>query len=218
MGAGKFSTMMKGLMMTERGIILKAHEVLAVLDGRQTMFVRPMRKQPIVYSSLNDIKVARGGELVYADAATGVNVRIYNKNDRPIHSPYGVVGDVLWGKETWSPDHKAFYPYHPVVFRVDGECCDIETYGRTCSPEDGATYPFSWRSSTQMPRRFSRIAREITGIRIMQMWNITVKACEGRYPCAVWKWEEQWNADYPKHPWVTNEFVWVIDTKGTDDE
>lgn len=70
--------------------------------------------------------------------------------------PY-VPGARFWGKEAWSPDHAAFYPNFPVVYRSAGYPADWEIEkGQVESPEAGCRLPFRWRSSTTMPRSHSR--------------------------------------------------------------
>jgi hypothetical protein len=92
-----------------------------------------------------------------------------------ITCPHGQPGDRLWVRETWSPDHSAFYPNFPVVYRANGEIRDpsYEPAGRTFSPELDTWFPFHWRSPLFMPHHASRITLEITGVRVERLQAIT---------------------------------------------
>jgi hypothetical protein len=85
--------------------------------------------------------------------------------------PYGIPGDRLYVKESWSPDHAAFYPNFPVVYQADNPIDEI-TNGKVYSPEAKRHFPFRWRPSIYMPRRVSRIILEITEIRVQRLRDI----------------------------------------------
>jgi hypothetical protein len=69
--------------MTERGILLSAPMVRALLDGSKTQTRRVVKPEPIV-------------------AEFGM-CRLVDSKDRPIVCPYGQSGDRLWVRETWAP-------------------------------------------------------------------------------------------------------------------
>lgn len=92
----------------ERPIRLYAHEVRAILEGRQTM-IRRIVKPPKGYDSINRIsndaiQWSKPGYLMWQ------------------YSPFGAPGTVLWVKETWRP----VGPYETsrggatVQYRADG--------------------------------------------------------------------------------------------------
>ena len=143
----------------------------------------------------------------------------------------------LWVRETWSPDHAAFYPHWPVVYRADGEPFEhIERNekGEVYSPEQKAWYPFKWQSPIFMPRWASRITLEITDVRVERLQSITAKdiLAEGAvlrahdsefghnpvsaFDGAVYMdlkslWAAGWNTiNGKKHPWNSNPWVWKI--------
>ncbi len=77
-------------------------------------------------------------------------------------------------KETWSPDHAAFYPHMPVVYKADSVIGDWEIEdGKTYSPEQKAWYPFKWRSPMYMPESLSRIHLTILDVRCERLLQMT---------------------------------------------
>ncbi len=151
--------------------------------------------------------------------------------------PFGAPGDRLWVRERFSP------------YRVPGGCaCSIAdaTYAvlvdGTHVDRDGeitpglATYSegawdgVRWRPSIHMPRWASRIALEVTGVRVERLQAITEEDARaegvdqgegGRlYPSARAAralsyragFEHLWNAINGKRaPWASNPWVWVVD-------
>lgn len=152
-------------------------------------------------------------------------------------APY-LVGEHVWIRETWSPDHAAFYPHWPVVRRADGE---IETEnGQVFSPEVNAYFPFQWRSPMYMPKSAARPERIIiASVKCQRLQDITAHDAleEGIAHSDYWQpselqdrpFEEKWHDDYHfwRHypqlaysklwdsinektcPWASNPWVWV---------
>ena len=160
--------------MKERPILFSGPMVRAILNGTKTQTRRVMRP----------------GERV--------EKMILNK------SPYGIPGDRLWVRETWTgaddPAHK-----HAVHYRADGE--------RACR----------WRPSILMPRWASRITLEVTGIRIERLCDITerdalAEGCVGDGHVTVdarAAFKLLWGSLNAKrgYGWDANPWVWVIHFK-----
>lgn len=156
--------------------------------------------------------------------------------------PYGAVGDRLWVRETWTPDHADFYPNFPICYRADfGPEYDREN-GKVFSSEQNAWFPFRWRPSIHMPRRASRISLEIAGVRVERLNDISEEdaRAEGvakmkRDPASSHQWlfepvfgcdhpsgtlgnarecfESGWNKINGPGSWSANPWVWVIEFK-----
>jgi hypothetical protein len=170
--------------MKDKPILFSGPMVRAILDGRKTMTRRTVKPQPPAGS-----KVWRGQDGLWRWAT--------NQSDTPIAwdgtpdtglipCPYGPVGRRLWVKETWSPDHRAFYPHFPVVYRVDNPIHDSEIEGgKVYSPEAKEWFQFRWRPSIHMPRWASRITLEVTGVRCERVQEISEEdaECEGCPEC-----------------------------------
>lgn len=146
----------------ERPIILKAHEVRGILDGRQTQLRRIMKLQPE-----NEPEWAGGWNIHSKHISVAVDV--FNqmrgkmlRND-PTPCPYGKPGDRLWGRETWNDNW-----CDEVLYRA--------TIGGTAR-EAGYSREPVWRPSSQMPRQRSRILLEIVSVRVERLIDISEEDC-----------------------------------------
>ena len=163
-------------------------------------------------------------------------------NDKPLRCPYGQVGDRLWVRETWTPDHEPFYPHFPICYRADfGPEYDREN-GKVFSSEQNAWFPFKWRPSIFMPRSVCRITLEITGVRVERLHDISeddaraegvaiisrdpasshqmlfepVFGCDhpsGTLGSARECFESGWNKINGPGSWEANPWVWCIEFK-----
>jgi hypothetical protein len=154
----------------------------------------------------------------------------------PPKCPYPV-GTVVYAKESWSPDHKAFYPNFPVVYKADYHL-DIED-GKAFSPETNAWYPFRWRSPLHMPRWAARLWFRVTDVRVQRLCDISeedakAEGCDGNCPVGyipahqqspcVYHYAQLWDRINPKTPWADNPWVWcfmltrIERPEGRDDE
>lgn len=141
------------------------------------------------------------------------------------HSPYGVVGDRLWVRETWAFDD--------ITQKVSSENSTIFKADFLDNAKDQR-----WRSAMFMPRAASRIDLEITSIRVERLQDITEMDCwsegieevmhdfddrsqidmaaklgmcvEDATPLYAQLWE---SINGKKHPWSSNPWVWVVEFK-----
>lgn len=132
--------------MKERPILFSAPMVRAILDGNKTQTRRIVKPQP---------------DLVHGDI-----VAMYTPEDqrlgrlgKAILCPYGQVGDQLWVKETFDP----IYPQDPnyncgLPIEIDYRATPTERIKDSHNMR-------KWKPSIFMPREYSRIQLEITGIR-----------------------------------------------------
>lgn len=135
--------------MAEHPIILRDHEVRAILAGRQTQFTRaadvPDEFEPRLGSDGLWYLV---GNLGWYGATR-------------LHCPYRV-GDTLLGKETWAPstdyDGNIIMDRRRYLYRADQETCIT---------------PSRWRSPVIMPRRASRLSLLVAEITYQQLQAIT---------------------------------------------
>ena len=211
-------------MSNETGILFKAPMIRAILDGRKTQTRRMVKakdsdpKRCITLATLmanvNEWRLQDGrwfgidgyDTLVFADC------------------PYGQLGDHLWVRETWTPDHADFYPHFPICYRADfGPEYDREN-GKVFSSEQNAWFPFKWRPSIFMPRRVCRITLEITGVRVERLNEITPEdaVAEGVQEFAkqhnltgYWttSFARLWESINGKDSWSANPWVFVIEFK-----
>ena len=137
--------------MKERGILFSDAMVRAILAGKKTQTRRAMRTNHVGYHSF-----------AMWDGAVGRRAMMRCLNDPGIatgsrelrsvfceNNPYGVPGDRLWVRECWNAPPGSDSPGE-VAYRADQH------------HDDSAT----WRPSLLMPRWASRIALEVTGVRV----------------------------------------------------
>ena len=156
-----------------------------------------------------------------------------------ITCPYGSPGDRLWVRETWTPDHAAFYPHFPVCYRAGFGPEYERKNGHVWSSEQNAWFPWKWRPSIHMPRWASRITLEITGVRVERLNDISEEdaIAEGIHQFAalsLWGNDPKgtpaklvggnpqeafallWESINGEGSWALNPWVWVIEFKRVD--
>lgn len=153
-------------MQREIPILFSAPMVLAILEDRKDR-TRRMSRLDAVNVAPDEWRYAgldADGVHHLFDHRSGASVRV--------RCPYGVPGDLLWVRETWGLDWSEGYAIDlAVTYRADGE--------QRFAPKD-AYAAFEnlrrgqWRPSIHMPRWASRISREVTGVRVERLQDITV--------------------------------------------
>ena len=133
--------------------------------------------------------------------------RVANR-DNTLYCPYGRPKDTLWVRETWAND----IPFCPngITYRADHQ-----------NPKgDGPANPIKWRPSIFMPRRASRIALEIIGVRLERLQEIPEPDVMQEAPPEFWTHPDGpvgafiklWDSINAKRGfgWDANPLVWVI--------
>ena len=194
--------------MAERPILFSGEMVRAILDGRKTQTRRvitsPNMKSPA------DVTFVR-----WQDGYPDGTRPVFDLVDEPfsVRCPYGVPGDRLWVRETWSPDHRHVYPCLPIVYRADRDAPtpdDYATHQNGCQYETGGPRSaeclrcagFRWRPSIHMPRWASRLTLRVTEVRVERVQEISDE--DARREGVDWvAWEgygEQWDPDDREDP------------------
>ncbi|WP_434773722.1 hypothetical protein [Pantoea agglomerans] len=221
--------------MRERPIIFNADMIRAVLDGRKTQTRRIMREQPEVIPKEDEF--GQPGFWIPFNAGK----TMVRNEDMYIACPFGLKGDRLWVRETWSvvshafdddglmidyvPDRPAkavhekpfgrgYYSGH-AIYAADG--------GFTWGDDDGCVDGRScWKPSIHMPRWASRITLEITGVRVERLQSISeedAKAEGVKTECSVigdkhfLGFRCLWKSIYGDDSWQVNPWVWVVEFK-----
>ena len=221
--------------MKERPIIFNGEMIRAILDGRKTQTRIPIKPQPTECG----LVFRRAGvsekleDDFYAWEDDGLLLDEHSEDGGPCQRlcPFGVVGDRLWVRETyttaeriWDGDSCRSFMVPGIVrggsffrYRADGEIDDAR-----------------WRPSIHMPRWASRITLEITKVKVERVQEITEEDaraegiidggclnCGKPEPCGcsdprpdardafVWLWD----SIYAKRGfgWDSNPWVWVIE-------
>ena len=135
---------------------------------------------------------------------------------------YGKPGDRLWVRETWQaffddevpadrprgPRHTMGIPARPdrksfVFYRADGP-----------GPVHRDGYAANWLPSIHMPRKYSRITLEVTGVRVERLQDISHAdaMAEGMaLDDAIYDYSRLWEQINGTGSWDANPWVWVIE-------
>lgn len=188
--------------MRERPILFSAPMAIALLAGRKTQ-TRRLLKQPR----------RRDGAQLAPELLQEIGVG---------HAcPYGVPGDRLWVKETWSADDiwdgaapRAIPEGQPICYEADGATMFCE--GVPC-PMFGRKRP-----SIFMRQWMSRLALEVTEVRVERLHDISVEdakaeGCRGidgdghrGFVPPLDQFEALWRDINGHGSWIANPWVWVI--------
>ena len=117
-------------------ILFSTEMVQAILAGRKTMTRQVVKPQPPKGSKMGMI----------------------------INTPYGLVGDVLWVRETWQ---------HTEILNINVE---DENYGYVYKADNQEWNNFEgwkWKPSIHMPKAAARIFLEITNVRVERLQSIS---------------------------------------------
>lgn len=138
----------------ERGILFKAEMVRAILAGRKTQ-TRRLVKPPVPIRNPCDLR--------WMDHA--LHPEVYGAGGAwlTLKCPFGIPGDRLWVRETWTE------------FEVD-DVQGTRIYYKADNPDPvfNARWRVSrWSSPIHMPRWASRITLEITDLRVQRLHEIT---------------------------------------------
>lgn len=206
----------------ERGILMSAPMVRAILEGRKTQTRRV-------------IKLSEGEETGSVDRW---RISTYGARSRIIDCPYGKPRDRLWVRETFVIENSMEYeraepvdrPFRWTAPREDGGALEVPHY-RATEPEphivpldgDLSDDRTLWRPSIFMPRWASRITLEIIGVRVERLQEISeadarAEGIEGGDEGGVENWarfcyRKLWNSLNEKRGfgWEVNPWVWVVE-------
>lgn len=226
--------------MKERPILFSAPMVRAILDGRKTQTRRVVK--PTLADSIDTICGGVGEQPARTEDIGLSYDRCQFEDSRgryrtaknpewlvhgteypeegcvPIRQGYGAIGDQLWVRETWG--HTGHGVWSVGNARMAGD-------GRVIYAADQAHPGASWFSSIHMPREFSRISLEITGVRIERLHDITENDAKAEGVNRLeWSWDDGesptndrdgfeclWVAINGRESWAANPLVWVIEFK-----
>lgn len=168
--------------MKTRPILFNGAMVRAILDGRKTQTRRIVKPQPDYF--------ACGWPCTFGKECSESHCLMHHKDGKHLivmKSPYGKVGDQLYVRETWRVgDSGDCACYEPC-----GQCPSGKTLYKLDFPN--GVEGWKWKPSIHMPRKYSRITLEITGVRVERLMDISeVDALlEGISSVRTNKWERQ---------------------------
>lgn len=195
-------------------ILFSADMVKAILDGRKTQTRRVLRKQPLDVLPMNT-----------QNQWVGLMQREPESKGTVFNCRYGVPGDRLWVRETFSIiDSTADDDTLTVVYATDMDKKRTPQFDIRVSPEEwnkygGGNFDSRWRPSIHMPRWASRITLEIVSVRVERLQEILDRpndiVAEGinRSSVAPFEFSDLWDSINAKrgYAWEQNPFVWVVE-------
>ena len=148
----------------ERPILFSGPMVRAILEGRKTQTRRPIKPQPPSWLTEGREPWNIHGNVWGFALAMGRARACQMENT--IACPFGVPGDRLWVRETWSPSLETYVDGFP------NEGLGRPVYYRSTDPRHE---PFDgrWRPSIHMPRWASRLTLEVTEVRVERLQDIS---------------------------------------------
>jgi len=195
--------------MSEKPILFNGKMVRAILEGRKTQTRRVIKPQP-VYDSF--IHLGAGISGLWRGYPADQTIPIWEA-----YCPYGRPGDQLWVRETFCPvDDREFGGKEWVDYRATPKYSSEHPAGWEIEP--GNPNALKWKPSIFMPRKFSRIQLEITGVRVERIQEITDEdiVAEGGciYGAGAWEWFiPLWDGINAKRgfSFESNPWVWVVE-------
>jgi hypothetical protein len=215
----------------ERPVIFSGPMVKAIIEGRKSQTRRVVKPQPLSHERV--FKFWDSYFVSDIDDPRTSNTR----NDKTgsfglFGCPYGMPGDRLWCRETFSYIPKAKNEWHD---KVSPDGCPVEMLYRAEYPDaDDMQFPMNWTPSIFMPRWASRITLEVVSVRVERLQGISEAdaIAEGVYTneqalqklglpadtklqgTCVDKYRIVWESlNGKKYPWASNPWVWVVEFK-----
>ena len=178
--------------MKERPIIFSSESIKAIIELRKTQTRRVVKEE---------LHRPRYNNIVYQGKHGWED-----EHGRRLLNLYGEPGNGLWVRETWAHNEDK----SELWYRADYPCT-IPMYATKLFGGTG------WRSPMYMPRWASRIALEITDVRVERLQDITFRdlqaeGMQGEFTEAVKNYMQIWDSLNAKrgYPWSSNPWVWVI--------
>ena len=145
--------------MRERPILFSGAMVRAILAGEKTQTRRAVKLQPRSHADIGH----HGAGMPF--------IRNPDVLKRNLSCPYGSPGDRLWVRECFAAwwTTATGKRSHVMGYRADINDPDWDGFGA----EDPWWLEAKWEPSIHMPRTFSRITLEVSGVRVQRLHAIT---------------------------------------------
>jgi hypothetical protein len=219
----------------ERPILFSAPMVRAILEGRKTQTRRIVKLPPAARDLLGgDVEravIEYGGGKAPGYAGLGAYVADHEYRDEGsvfVPCPYGAPGDRLWVRETFTAERRENMPPDQRILVVYRASCEdgffelVEPSGLLHSAR-----VVRWKPSIFMPREWSRITLEVSGVRVERLCSISevdAKA-EGVAPDGVNDGEQHrsafcalWHQINGAESWLANPWVWVVEFRRLEEK
>lgn len=225
--------------MKERPILFSAPMVRAILDGRKTQTRRVVQSQArnMQRAGMEVIKWRAPGDPWYRDhvwsmrGPTGV-WGDYTHERFLSMCPYGQPGDRLWVRETWGLHLYGDFTCWNRDSIASRDADNVLGSWQVAYKADAQSPYDHWRPSIHMPRWASRIALEVTGVRVERLQRISevdaraeglvysdraddrgwhVAGERGRHNAPSHAFRALWESINGPASWAANPWVWVVE-------
>lgn len=195
------TTAQRAALSKERPIIFSAQTVRAILAGTKTQTRRLVTLAEFDRSSTAgydwDFRDRRGRWNSYA-----------TKDLVAAKCPYGVVGERLWVRETWTHDAADLDECRAAHEDQIGGL----GYGPYYKATEVSPDTLLWRSPLFMPRWASRISLEIVSVRVERLHAISESDAQAEGIESRAGFAGAWDTINAKRaPWSSNPWVWVVE-------
>lgn len=203
--------------MSERGIIMQAESVRAIIAGRKTQ-----TRRVVTAGRGQEWLSIQGVAAVPSMRTVMIGAELWAQMDHPhggpggcVRCPYGAPGDRLWVKEAWTRwcSVEGCDKRGHIAYRADASA-EVERMT-------------SWRSPMSMPRWASRLTLEVVEVRVQRVQDLTVAdaEAEGIDPAPhamkpsgldmIDAYRTAWDALNAKRgfAWASNPWVWAVTFK-----
>jgi len=216
--------------MRERPILFSGPMVLAIMEGRKTQTRRIIKPQPYIehHDGYDAWRWDHGPKGGYSSWKASLHPLTFMKMAcarRPC--PYGVVGDRLWVRESFSAWFGGYHWYDAKGFRSRSNCTNLFYRATHHMPDDDQR----WIPSIHMPRWASRLTLEVTDVRVQRLQDITEEeaiaegccgdhewasgaaSCDSKGNLVINQFVELWDSINEKrgHPWSSNSWVRAVE-------
>lgn len=161
-----------------KSIVLRAHEVRGVLEGRVSLLHRPIKPQPFfVVGGHEQARATIENREPVADSLRWICGGVGQRTPEEIaqYCPFGSPGGLLIGRETWAENPEWDTGIQPladvpkVVYKADFPTGSPDGTHDTLEPWG------TWKSSVTMPRWASRITLEIKEVRVYRLQELSIR-------------------------------------------
>jgi hypothetical protein len=154
--------------MKERGMIFNTEMVKAILENRKIQTRRPVKPS---------VKGCTVGAYTSESGNEPVNVQEDGDPWIDIKCPFGIIGDVLYVRETFNPfAEESTDKEIPINAHIDYKADFTDQDLKEIHDMYGDEIPkFNWTPSIHMPKKYARIFLEITNIRVERVNDISEK-------------------------------------------
>lgn len=203
--------------MKYRPILMNREMVRAILEDRKTHTRRVIKWESLHKQA--GLPFPTKCKLAWFKLLNGWGIDAGDACLREVKCPYGVPGDRLWVRETWSVSCRGGY-YGPGLNPETTTIQYAADYADAYKIRHGTKIYGRWKPSIHMPRWASRITLEITDVRVERVQDITEDDCvaeglkllQGGIRRA---YKILWDSINDKRGfgWDVNPWVWVVEFK-----